>query len=114
MTDSVAYEWCLETTDEFGDIVENDSAGIGEPLSALLTPQGALGPGELVLVCSLGNDQDGLLDRGWAYVEGGKLPAWATGASDGESPGHRVRQVPQRFHRELERVLAMCEKRLRK
>jgi hypothetical protein len=90
----------METVDEHGDIVDSDFA---DTLAELLAAWGALGPGrELVLVVDIWSDECDLRDRGWAYVEGGKLPAWCLDASDGEGgPGRRVRKVPQRFHREL-------------
>ena len=92
---NVTYEWCLETQDDVGDIVDSDFA----PTLAALGPPG-LGQ-EIVLVCDIREVGGGLVERGWAYVEAGKLPEWCTEASDDAGRAVRVRRVPKRFHQEL-------------
>lgn len=60
---AIKYEWCWETLDEHGDIIDSNSSEKLEP-----------GEGRLVLVRSEGDGIDGLQDRLWAYVDAGKLP----------------------------------------
>jgi hypothetical protein len=64
----VKYEWCYETIDEHGDIIDNDFA---DKLADLIPPQEIH---QLCLVRSEGDEIDGVQDRWWAYVEVGKLP----------------------------------------
>jgi hypothetical protein len=53
----------------------------------------------IVLVCDIGNDAEGIVERGWAYMDDdGKLQEWATDAY-----GHNVRKVPKYLLREVSR-----------
>lgn len=102
MRNKVEYEWCIEhyTDDEFQDITNNDfsdkldfSKDNFEPTEGEKT--------RLVLVRNEGNEDDGLEDRNWAYVENNKLPKFFAD-SIGEFTGY---EVPQRFHKELNSYL---------
>ena len=97
---TVSYEWDIEEVDrETGDILAHNH---GDKLSWLLSTFGDIitqGHGDLVLVRDRGDNEEGLLDRHWAYVKDGVLPEYFTD-SMGESISIRV---PQRFHWEIAR-----------
>lgn len=86
----IIYEWSVEVEDENGDIVESEFA---TTLNSLLEYEG-----NIVLVRRVGSEEDGEVDRLWAYVEDGKLPEYF---SDGSNVKIEVR-VPKRFHKEYE------------
>lgn len=95
MPSKVIYEWCYETIDENGDIIDNDHADkLAEFNEARKTEQ-------LCLVQNIGDDDNGLEDRNWAYVKDGKLPQFFSDAM-GEFIGY---EVPKRFHKELANYL---------
>jgi hypothetical protein len=104
MRNKVIYEWCIEhyTDDEYQDIVDNhfsDSLTFKEI-------EFEANDGEktrLVLVRNEGNDDNGLEDRHWAYVEDGKLPQFFSDAM-GEFIAY---EVPKRFHKELANYLKL-------
>jgi hypothetical protein len=87
--DTVDYEWDIERSDEYGDIVDHD------------------------FTFRLPRDGDGLTERqvlvyqehraygekGWAYVTDGKLDEWFRDAL--ERP---IRKVPLRFHAQLAKL----------
>lgn len=85
------YEWCIETIDDYDDITDLD---FSDKISSFKISDLAYNPvaGEpkkrLVLVRSVGDNDEGLQDREWAYLEGGALPKEFTGGT----------QVPLRFH----------------
>ena len=58
------YEWCAETVDCNDDIVDADHAELGE-LASLLPLHADQ---RLCVVKNVGNDEEGLQDRQWAYV----------------------------------------------
>lgn len=95
MPDKVIYEWCYETTDEHGDILDNDHE------DKLVNFSEGRKTNQLCLVRNEGNDIDGLNDRLWAYVKDGKLPEYFS-----DSMGTPIAiKVPQRFHNELNKYL---------
>ena len=95
MRQRVIYEWCYETIDEYGDIIDNDHADkLSEFNEERKTEQ-------LCLVQNIGDDDNGLDDRHWAYVKDGKLPEFFADAM-GEFTGYKV---PQKFHAELKSYL---------
>lgn len=65
----VSYEWEWASFDAHGDIDAVDYADPGDLLGTL--------PGMTLhaLVKNYGNEEEGLKDRAWAYVEDGALPA---------------------------------------
>jgi len=76
MTNTVHYEWTIEDTDKHGDIHETQPMGSvieaitrsrAESYVENCTPV-------LVLVRQEGNQDEGLQDRQWAYLESGELP----------------------------------------
>lgn len=82
----IYYEWDIETVDEHGDIIDHDF------IDAPRLP--AKENERLVLVFNKGDDNEGLLDRSWAYVIDGKLP----------EEFENGRRVPKRFHEQLEEL----------
>jgi hypothetical protein len=89
----VYYEWDIETTNEEGEIYDHNFA---DTLSEVVLTEG-----DLVLIRSVGNENTGLVDRSWAYVKDGKLPACFY---DGCENNTAV-PVPKRFVSELEKKL---------
>lgn len=84
MTKNTFYEWDTEYTDEYGDVVDHDFHG--ETFPGIPADPNA----SLVLVRSKYRPGSGdLIDRGWAYVKNGELPA---NFDDGYP-------VPERFHK---------------
>lgn len=87
MRNTVHYEWKLETVDGYDDIIDIDHT---DRLAEIYPP----GPSQRVcLVRDVGNEEDGLQDRGHAYIKGGTLEPCTMEGGD---------HVPQRFHKELE------------
>lgn len=94
----VAYEWDRETVDQYGDIIDHSHSDTLEPI--------AEDGGRLVLVRDEYTEADGVQDRLWAYVDdAGKLPEFFSRAGTGEDDWVTSVRVPQRFHKELARVL---------
>ena len=84
MRSKVSYEWTLETM-EGEDVAELDFADSLSEYSTVNPSQ------RHVLVRDWGNENQGLQDRQWAYVEGWRLPDEFDGGA----------KVPQRFQSEL-------------
>lgn len=96
MANRVEYEWDVETSDEYGDILEHDFRDMLRDLPWLLDKNQVH-----VLVRTT---EDG--DRSWAYVDtqSRMLPAeFSVPDAEGVYQETGVR-VPQRFHREIARV----------
>lgn len=90
----VSYEWTWEVEDEYGDIVEQ---GFGDTLAECLRE--APDEAELALMRRFGSDDDGELERGYAYCQ-----------PNPNGPGLVLPEcfdngftVPQRFHAEVAR-----------
>ncbi len=87
-----SYEWDLEAVDEHGDIIDHD---FRDKFPGLPTEDNV----SLVLVRNVGEGYRSdptsfdLIDRAWAYVKDGKLPAEFDSGD----------LVPKRFHRELQK-----------
>lgn len=75
------YEWNLEETDKWGDVIDNN---FSDQLPVLPTDPNV----SLVLVKSITGPGGG---KAWAYVRNGKLPEQFDNGD----------KVPQRFHAEL-------------
>ena len=91
----VTYEWDVEEIDEFEDIIEHHHGNrLAEVIEWLQEPNT-----RLVLVRDVGNDIEGITDRTWAYVEGGKLPDHFDYGGGEIGP-----KVPKRFHDELRKI----------
>ena len=92
---NVRYEWDVETItlDEYEDILDHHHSDRLRDLPALERDQ------RLVLVRDFGNEEEGLIDRLWAYVdpESKMLPKMFANEM-GNPTGVKV---PQRFHREI-------------
>lgn len=99
------YEWDFEfwDYDENGDTIDinhNHWDTLPKDTFANLGPCEG-GEVKLVLVRDVGNPDDGLLDRTWAYLrDDGTLPEFFANAN-GHATGHKV---PQRFHKELAKL----------
>jgi hypothetical protein len=81
--DKLTYEWAIETLDSNGDIYDVDHS---ETFPTDI-PENA----DVALTRIIGNDQDGIKHRQYAYLADGKLP---------ETFENGVR-VPKRFHVEV-------------
>lgn len=94
MRNQITYEWCYETLED-GDIIDSDHEDkLHDFTEDRITDT-------LCLIRNLGNENEGLVDRSWAYVKDGKLPDCFSGVN-GEYP---YQKVPKRFKEELEKHL---------
>ena len=91
MRNTVTYEWDIETVDEHGDIQDHHHSDVCFDLIKYPLKESE----RLVLVRDLGNDEDGLQDRQWAYVDHTGLPEFFDGGA----------KVPQRLHKEIKRFI---------
>lgn len=100
MRDSVEWEWDVEILNEYGDIEDHHFQTSFR--DCVLEDNGDESYFEIVLVRSAGNDDDGVTDRSWAYLdEDGNIPEYT---STPDSEGQYVNQchkVPKRFHAEV-------------
>ena len=85
------YEWDIEETDEYGDIVDHHHFDKLKDIPDI--------DGDLVLVKSIWRG-DTLAARFWAYVENGILPEYFE-----DSRGWKYHKVPQKFRKEYEKHL---------
>lgn len=93
---TTTYEWCVETKDEHGDIVDSD---FRDKLAELTMPKENQ---DLVLIRYTGNEIEGETDRQWAYVKEGKLPDYfGLPTGHGEEYAETECRVPKRFKEEL-------------
>ena len=101
MRNSIDYEWLIEWVDCYGDIhsIEFEDAG---NLSVLIAGvefdkdnEHGLRP-RVVAVYNLGNDDDGLLERGWCYPVNGVLGSHFCDAYD-----NHTRRVPKKITTEF-------------
>lgn len=92
MSTKTRYEWDFERFEPVGgDVLDHDHRDRLRDFGRL--PE----KGErIVLVRDVICEFDGVIDRGWAYVEDGRLPEYFMGSDE------EVR-VPKKYHRELER-----------
>ena len=90
MANRIVYEWCLETLDDGGDIVDMD---FRDNLIELKVE----GDTRLCLVRRVGDYFEGEDDRCWAYVTDEVLPTFF---SDEANRQIAIR-VPLRFHKEF-------------
>lgn len=98
MKNSVDYEWDIEAM-EGEDIVDHDHR---DELNGFQKDclKEALALGTLVLVRTVGNEDDGVTDRTWAYVKNNELPECFS-----NSLGNPCTKVPSKFKNELKRKL---------
>lgn len=94
MRNTVSYEWDYERTDEHGDILDHNHA---DRLSQFAIEDIT---DSLVLVRDLGNENEGLQERTFAYVKDNKLPEYFT-----DGAGNPIHKVPKRFNEELKTYL---------
>ena len=85
----VTYEWVVEEHDQYGDII--DPLFFETYKEAIRESLDCVGYYEIALVRNTGNDEDGLTDRQYAYVNDDELP-------EEFDLGNRV---PARFHSEV-------------
>jgi len=77
MTNTVDYEWTIEDTDSYGDIHETQQMSVVEAIKRSRTESYVEDfncKPVLVLVRMEGNQDEGLLDRQYAYLKSGELP----------------------------------------
>lgn len=98
MRNTKKYEWDLEELEPYDsandcqDIIDHNHA---DKLKELLPIKNDFKHSDLALVLDIGNDEDGLEDRYWAYVVNNRLPSHFDNSDY---------KVPQRFHKELKRI----------
>lgn len=93
---STRYEWDAETVDPAtGDILDHSHAECLKQLLPLQANQ------RLVLVRDVGNDDDGITDRCWAYVQNNELPEHFSDEND-----RPTFKVPRRFIEKLRGALS--------
>lgn len=85
----VTYEWVWELVDVHGEILDCGYCSTYREAQAL-APEGII---DYALCRRVGNDDDGEVDREYAYICEDELPEEFDGGSS----------VPQRFHREVAR-----------
>ena len=93
MKSEIFYEWVVEHVDEHGDIQDIDHHD--DFISAWMEPMKKFGK-QIALKRDVGNDEDGLILRGYAYVKEGKY------IETDFSCGHKV---PMRFQKEVKNSL---------
>lgn len=91
----IHYEWTLETLED-GDIIDSTFS------DSLTFDKEDIREKDLGLVRNVGNNDDGLIDRWWAYVKDGKLPQFFEDAY--RQPTHY--KIPAKFHKELAKYLS--------
>lgn len=92
---TTTFEWCWEVSDDYGDIIEHEySATLEDCISS--APTGS----DVALVCHLGSEDEGELERGYAYLE----PA-PNGALTLPERFDNGTKVPARFHAAIGKVL---------
>ena len=74
MRNETTYEWTLEVINKDGDIEESLFENTLKDINRYADFGGVIGENIMVaLVKNVGNDEDGILDRTWAYIEDGSL-----------------------------------------
>jgi hypothetical protein len=96
MKNIFSYEWCYETLDEFGDIIDTYFCDKLKDFDESARTE------TLCLIRNEGNEVDGLEDRLWAYVKDGQLPETFE-----DGGGYSIDEpVPERFRKELKAYLS--------
>lgn len=95
MRNKIVYEWCYETVDEHGDIIDHHFE------DKLISFMNSDKTDTLVLVRDEGNEIEGLVNRTWAYVKDDMIPKYFRNDYDIEDC-----KVPKRFHVELQKHLS--------
>jgi hypothetical protein len=91
MRKSIIYEWCYETVDENGDIIDLDFADNLMDFSYNQITD------TLCLIRREGDDIEGEQDRVYAYVKDGKLPDKFS-----DVYGHEINiNVPKKYQKEF-------------
>jgi hypothetical protein len=86
---SVSYEWCREYVDQYDDIQDHDhSDKLSEILETRTVRDAVLS--RVTLMRNQGNEEDGLLERGYVYPMDGVMPSEF-------DCGHKV---PAKYHKE--------------
>jgi len=79
MKNDIFYEWVVEHTDKYGDIECTETTTLKEWREGVADIDGC--KPVLTLTRNVGNDDDGLIDREYAYPVNGKLPEYFDGGS---------------------------------
>lgn len=88
MRNKTYYEWVVEEVDSYGDRLDSNAFDTYKEAIRYLT--GMEGTFEICLVRNFGNDNQGVVDREWAYIVNGVLPSEFDGGS----------KVPQKYFKE--------------
>lgn len=95
MKNTIGYEWDYETLED-NDVIDHNHA---DKLS-WFNPSDVTD--SLVLIRDEGNENEGLVNRYWAYVVNGKLPMFFSSAVEVTNIA-----VPACFHAELSKYLSI-------
>lgn len=71
---AVSYEWCREYVDQYDDILDHDHSERLADIVEQRTVRDAVSS-RVTLIRDQGNDEDGLLERGYAYPVDGVMPS---------------------------------------
>ncbi len=100
MKDEVDYEWDVEVLDEYGDIVDHHFQESFR--DCVMENNGKDCYFEIVLVRTTGNQEDGVTDRTWAYVnENGELPEYSSTPDINGKYINKCNKIPKKFHQEI-------------
>ena len=91
MKKEIVYEWAIEHVDENGDIQDLDHHD--DFMSAWVEPVTHFGK-NIALSRNKGNEEDGLCERGYAYIKNKSLEQYFCS-------GHKV---PEKFLQEVKKV----------
>lgn len=101
--DKTSYEWAVECLDEHGDIFDVDHADtFAEAMARKAMKEPDVAKVEIALTRIVGNDDDGIIGRGYSYYRDGRLePSFSDGWNEDGSGWGNLDPVPQRFHAEV-------------
>jgi hypothetical protein len=102
MRDTITYEWCIESQDEFGDIASvNHADSLAEAIHVRDQEAPDWHKVEIALSRTEGNDYDGINWRGYAYLHSnGTLEPVFSSCHTEEGGLEDGPNVPQRFLKE--------------
>lgn len=106
MKNQIHYQWAVEELDHHDDIIDSTHFDtIEDALEYAGKPDDYI---QVVLIRSVGNDAEGVIDRAWAYtLRYGPVLGLRDNFSYGENErGEQITgpQVPKRYHAELARA----------
>ena len=105
------YEWCVEFTDKHGEIQDSDHSDKLDPafLSQLASDHVPKCQSVLVLVLNEWTENDGLVDRYWAYPTPEGMPLIFEDAFQNQMPHYKV---PKKLLKEYTRKIGTSPTRV--